>query len=66
MALMGKSIYRILLLAVAFVLLLLDKSLMVFEVRSGWEVGPEMAVIFGALSAGAAVCAVIMAVQDEH
>ena len=52
---MGKRTYQVVLYALAFALLLLENALMIFEVRSGWDINPRAAVLLGASMAMAAI-----------
>ena len=58
---MGKRTYQTVLLAVAFLLFMLNNRLMIFEIRSGMGIEPRSAALLGAVVVLVAVAAVVMA-----
>jgi hypothetical protein len=52
---MSTKSYEALLYALAFVLLLFDKALMVFEIRSSLHVDPNLAIFIGSVTSLAAI-----------
>ena len=62
---MGKRTYRIILLVFALLALMLDKALMVAEVRHSLDVDPRHAVGIGVIAALSAIVAAAMAVSGE-
>ena len=61
---LNKRIYRMSLIALSGFLLLLDKSLMIFELRSKWNADPRVAMIVGSVLVLAAILLIARAPED--
>lgn len=62
---MSRNTFRSVAFALAFTLLLLDKSLMVFQVRTALQIPPRYAIVIGAVAAMMAIYLIARGVVDE-